>query len=283
MPGDLEPMSPAISYIAVLGSPIAGWLLLIAISFVILHLFEANCRVRAQVAEMQAKCAEHEQTQRESAALAAGEMNTARVRLQDLQLEVDEAQMQIGESDLRVAQLQNQVDALLRDRADIFSSKEEISASLRSNRISLSFSRAECLRTEEAAKSAHVEKDVALQQLSNERQISNNLRNDILRLTRQLNAAQIRLSRHRAEANDDMNNSPHGSNCSDDIAIKRTAELMVSELPRSPNPSDRQRAQRQLLTCLHPDKCPSNRVATMLMQEVQRSADWVAATTLGGA
>jgi len=69
--------------------------------------------------------------------------------------------------------------------------------------------------------------------------------------------------------------TPRVTPISDQAAVKRVAELLVSELPSGATAKDRQKAQRQLLSCLHPDKCPSKKIATELMQEVQTLHAWL--------
>jgi len=61
----------------------------------------------------------------------------------------------------------------------------------------------------------------------------------------------------------------------DDAAVKRVAELLVSELSECEDPRQRHRMQLQLLSRLHPDKCPAHRVATKLTQELQRVSSWI--------
>merc|ERR1712039_810517 len=68
---------------------------------------------------------------------------------------------------------------------------------------------------------------------------------------------------------------------SDQVAIRRVAELLVRELPQGQDAHERQKTQRQLLGCLHPDKCPASRTATSLMQEVQENRSWIPVKTLG--
>jgi chromosome segregation ATPase len=245
-----------LSIITVFESPMIGWVLLTILSFILWRLWYANMRLLAQQEVLQDKCAEHERVRQQS----AGSIGTWRSRSLELESELDEARVQIGESDLRVAQLQGQVEDLLRTRKE--------------SRLSLSFSRADCLRTEVACKSMQAEKASVVAELSSERRTSDELRSEIQKLRQLLGEARKELS---------YRNSFAAEVCDDDSAIKRTAELMVMELPRTADPLERQRAQRQLLTCLHPDKCPSNHVGTRLMQEVQRSVAWVAASTHGGA
>jgi len=59
-------------------------------------------------------------------------------------------------------------------------------------------------------------------------------------------------------------------------AIKHVAGMLTQGLiPGCATYDQRRAAQRRLLFCLHPDKCPSSRVATQLTQEMQNSVWWV--------
>jgi len=69
--------------------------------------------------------------------------------------------------------------------------------------------------------------------------------------------------------------TPRTPQISDQAAVKRVAELLVGELPSGADAKERHKAQRQLLSCLHPDKCPSKKTATELMQEVQTLRAWL--------
>jgi len=62
-------------------------------------------------------------------------------------------------------------------------------------------------------------------------------------------------------------------NMKDELAVTRVAQLMVRELPGAG--AELAKVQRRLLLCVHPDKCPAVRTATMLMQELQRNRGWI--------
>merc|ERR1711972_283568 len=62
----------------------------------------------------------------------------------------------------------------------------------------------------------------------------------------------------------------------EEYTIRRVAELMVcNTVDQTASWERRRAAQRRLLVCLHPDKCPATRIATLLTQEVQRTSLWV--------
>eukprot|EP00927_Polykrikos_kofoidii_P063222 TRINITY_DN58038_c0_g1_i1.p1 TRINITY_DN58038_c0_g1~~TRINITY_DN58038_c0_g1_i1.p1 ORF type:complete len:599 (+),score=112.33 TRINITY_DN58038_c0_g1_i1:91-1887(+) len=64
---------------------------------------------------------------------------------------------------------------------------------------------------------------------------------------------------------------------SDDFSIRRVAGLLSDSLvEKGETPENRRTAQKRLLLCLHPDKCPATRAATMLTKEVQRASSWLA-------
>jgi len=287
------------SSITVLGSSTAAWALLCATVGFVFNVLRANARLRARTATLEGKCSEHELLRRRSAGKVADSIGSLRARNRELESELEEAHLQAGEADLRVAQLHNQVEELHRANALTYVHREELSATLRSQRLSLSHSRAEKQRSEEECRSIHADKVAAINELASERQVSNSLRREIEELNELLQEAREGLQRgmelqreahlalpwrgnaeleHFAEA------LGRGKEGLDEVSIERIAELLVLELPpHSSDAVERQRAQRQLLTCLHPDKWPSSRVATRLMQEVQRTPHWLAIGQRGGA
>lgn len=284
-----EAHSPAVQFFTMgtlFGSALAAWVLVIAVVAALVALWRLNKRLNAEAEALRAKCSEHEVARRRSVGQVGGNISTLRAKNEELEVQIDEAQMQLGESELRVAQLQSEVDDARRMQALSAVSREELAASLRNQRLSLSFSRAETLRTEEDCRSAQMARDAATADLASERQTSSTLRGEIHELRELLEQAHGELSKRgsdlrrlehavmpwagNAELERFAEALSRGTEGLNDAAVRRTAELMVQELP----PADRQRAQRQLLTCLHPDKWPSGRVATRLMQDVQQSPSW---------
>lgn len=59
----------------------------------------------------------------------------------------------------------------------------------------------------------------------------------------------------------------------DEIAVMRVAQLMLQELPGKG--AELIKTQKRLLLCVHPDKCPAVKTATMLMQELKESRAWM--------
>lgn len=300
--------------VTVLGSSAAGWVLVIALAALFIHFQQANARLQAHMATLDAECSEHDQIRRRSAGKVAESIGSLRTRVEELEGELDEARAQEGDADLRIAQLQSQVvdvhlaNALIAtDREELASLKQQLSLKkhcLRKQQLSLSHARTDAAnardskqRSDEAADAARAS---ALNELARERHTSNTLRSEIQELDQLLVEARGELARRGAE----MRRQSHlasppwkgdaeveqfaealvrGKDGLDEIAVKRIAELLVLDMPQqSSNLIDRQRSQRQLLTCLHPDRWPSSRVATRLMQEVQRSPMWLTLSAPAG-
>lgn len=76
----------------------------------------------------------------------------------------------------------------------------------------------------------------------------------------------------------DLRNSGSSTGCTEAHAIAKVAELFVRETGGSStaSPDERRKAQRKLIACLHPDKCPAPRLATQLVQELQACESWTA-------
>jgi len=286
--------------VSLFGSSVAAWVLLVGTIAFLLNLRQVNARLRSHMATLEAKCTEHEKLRRQSVGKVAGSIGSLRARVEELTEELDEAGVQNGDSEMRVAHLHSQVNELYRVNALASVSREELAASLRSQRLSLSFSQAEKERSEEERVALLNERSAALSEIASERQVTATLRGEIQEMNMLLGEARGELARRGVE----LQRQSHlalpwkgdaeleryaealgrGREGLDDMTLKRIAELLVHELPSpSSDALERQRAQRQLLTCLHPDKWPSSRVATRLMQEVQRAPSWLAIGQRGGA
>jgi len=64
--------------------------------------------------------------------------------------------------------------------------------------------------------------------------------------------------------------------CTEEQAIRRVAELLARNVAEDCASAEKRRAaQRRLLVCLHPDKCPATQAATQLTQEMQNSRWWI--------
>merc|ERR1712070_1040641 len=113
--------------------------------------------------------------------------------------ELDEACIRAGEMELRVVQLQNQVDELHRENALNSCSREELASTLRSQRLSLSCSRADRQRSEEECQVAHAEKVNALNELASERRVAEKLRSQVHNLNQLLSEARSDAERRAAE------------------------------------------------------------------------------------
>jgi chromosome segregation ATPase len=265
----------------------------------VVRLLRANARLRAHSSGLEAKCAEHVQTRRQSASTVAGNIGALRARVDELEAELEDAHVHIGNADLRVAQMQNQVDELHRANALGSVTREDLAASLQSQRLSLTYSRAEQQRAEETRRSAEAEREAVVREIADERRASKMLHMEIQELNNLLLEARDELARRGAEQQRQANVMvpwagdtelkhfaealSRGKEGLNEAILQHIAELLVLELPsQACDPQERQRAQRQLLTCLHPDKWPSRRVATRLMQEVQRTSFWVAMGQRGG-
>jgi len=284
------------------GSLTVSLVMLLGVAVHVYKLCRANARLRSQLAALEAECSGHVMRRRQSAGKVAGsigwlrarteELETEldevagsigwlRARTEELETELDEAHVQVGETELHVAQLQNTVNELHRANALSSVAREELAASLSSQRLFLS---KEIAGLDEESRSAHMDKASALRELADEKQFSDELQVEIKELNQLLLEARGELARRGAELRKSPAKGRYSEGRGDDEATKRIAELLVLELPvHSSDAIERQRAQRQLLTCLHPDKWPTSRMATMLMQEVQRCPSWVALGARGGA
>lgn len=130
--------------------------------------------------------------------------------------------------------------------------------------------RAEKLETE-----AELQRQIAAstEALHQREAIVQSLRDGMRNLKRQVSEQNLALKVFQAR------NAELAEELSEDMAIKITADMLVRDLP-STEPEERIKSQKNLLRVLHPDKCPAERIATMLTQEVQRSAAWM--NDLGG-
>jgi len=263
------------------GSLTVSLVMLLAVAVHMYKLCRTNARLRSQLAELESECSGHVMRRRQSAGKVADSIGALRARTEELETELDEAHVQVGDTELHVAQLQNTVNDLHRANALSSVAREQLAASLSSQRLFFSKEIAE-LKGE--CRSAHVDKASARRELADEKQFSDDLQLEIEELNQLLLEAREELARRGAELRKSPAKGRYSEGRGDDEATKRIAELLVLELPvHSSDAIERQRAQRQLLTCLHPDKWPTSRMATMLMQEVQRCPSWIALGARGGA
>jgi len=292
----------ALARVSVLGSSSIVFVFLLAIGallFKIWRTIAVNAELRARIATLETACAEHELFRRRSACSVHESKEALRSRTEEMENELSDLRLEAADSDLRVIQLQSQVDELHRANALDSCRREELAGCLRNHRMSLSHSREEKQRLEEECRSLRVDRDYVLDELTNERQVSNTLRFEMQELNQLLQEARGEFARRQSSCGRAAHALPWSGNADlerfaeamgrgeeglDDAVLRRLAELLVRDLPTHSSDSvERQRAQRQLLTCLHPDKWPSARIATRLMQEVQRSQCWVSLGQRGGA
>lgn len=281
------------------GSSGAAWLLMFTTAGLLWKLWVANARIREHAAILEASCAEHEMLRRHSASKVAGSIGSLRGKVDDLEVELDDAHIKVSESNLRIAHLQSRVDDLSRENALGNLRREEMAVSLRSQQISIGSTQADKDQAEEGRKAAAEDRVNALTELAREREASSTLRSENQQLNKMLVQVREELRRRGAEhqrqaqlampwrGNAELEHFAgalaRGEEGLNDAVLVRIAELLVQELAKhSADSQERMRSQRQLLTCLHPDKWPAGRIATRLMQEVQRTPSWVAHGQLGG-
>jgi len=281
------------------GSSAAAWLLMFATAGLLRKLWVANARIREHAATLEAKCAEHEMLRRHSAGKVAGSIGSLRGRVDELEIELDAAHVKVSESNLHISHLESQVDDLHRENALSNLRREELAKSLRAQQISIGSTRADKEKWEEECQAAKEDRVNALTELARERQASSTLRSESQQLNKLLIQVREELRRRGAEHQRQAQLAipwrgnaelelfagalARGEEGLNDAVLGRIAELLVRELgTHSADSQERMRSQRQLLTCLHPDKWPTGRIATRLMQEVQRTPSWVAHGQLGG-